>query len=104
MNIHKQADLVSIIIPVYNVEAYLGQCIDSVIQQTESNLEIILVDDGSTDKSGIICDSYSKVDERIKVRIVPFSFRGQLCLFIPRGRCTALKSSELCSPACGKIY
>ncbi len=59
--------LVSIIIPVYNVELYLHECIDSVINQTYKNLEIILVDDGSTDSSGKICDDYVETDSRIKV-------------------------------------
>ena len=57
--------LVSVIIPVYNVEKYLRECIDSVINQTYKNLEIILVDDGSTDSSGKICDEYVEKDERI---------------------------------------
>ena len=60
-------DLVSIIIPVYNVEKYLDKCIQSVLQQTYDNLEIILVDDGSTDLSGEMCDKYSKMDSRIIV-------------------------------------
>ena len=59
-------DLVSIIVPVYNVEKYLRQCIESLINQTYKNIEIILVDDGSTDNSGKICDEYSKKDNRIK--------------------------------------
>ena len=59
--------MVSLIIPVYNVEKYLPQCLDSVITQTYHDLEIILVDDGSTDKSGTICDEYARRDERIKV-------------------------------------
>lgn len=58
---------ISIIIPVYNTENYLERCIDSVVNQTYSNLDIILVNDGSTDRSGQICDSYSNTDERIKV-------------------------------------
>lgn len=57
----------SVIIPVYNVENYLEECILSVIMQTYSNIEVILVDDGSTDRSGTICDSWSLKDERIKV-------------------------------------
>lgn len=58
---------VSIIVPVYNVEKYLIRCIDSILTQTFTNFELILVDDGSTDKSGVICDSYEKKDKRIKV-------------------------------------
>ena len=59
--------LISVIIPVYNVERYLKRCIDSVIKQTYSNLEIILVDDGSLDSSSSICDDYRLADERVKV-------------------------------------
>lgn len=59
--------LISVIIPVYNVEDYLCECVDSVINQTYKNLEIILVDDGSTDSSGKICDDYAEKDERISV-------------------------------------
>lgn len=58
---------ISVIIPIYNVEKYLSKCIDSVISQTYSNLEIILVNDGSTDSSGRICDEYEKLDKRVKV-------------------------------------
>lgn len=60
-------ELISIVIPVYNVEKYLKQCLDSIINQTYTNLEIILVDDGNTDNSGTICDYYSKIDKRIRV-------------------------------------
>lgn len=60
-------DLVSIIVPVYNVEKYLDQCIKSLVNQTYSNIEIILVNDGSKDLSGEICDSWSLKDKRIKV-------------------------------------
>lgn len=60
-------DLISVIIPVYNVEKYLIRCVDSVINQTYKNLEIILVNDGSTDSSGILCDDLAKGDARIKV-------------------------------------
>lgn len=59
--------LVSVVIPVYNVEKYLRECLDSVVGQTYKNLQIILVDDGSTDTSGAICDEYAKKDERITV-------------------------------------
>ncbi len=60
-------ELVSVIVPVYNVEQYLEKCIDSIINQTYKNLEIILIDDGSTDSSGKICDSYAVRDRRINV-------------------------------------
>ena len=63
----KNKKLVSIIIPVYNVEKYLDKCINSVRNQTYKHLEIILVDDGSIDNSGRICDRYQKVDSRIIV-------------------------------------
>lgn len=56
---------ISVVVPVYNVEPYLRRCLDSVITQTYRNLEIILVDDGSTDCSGKICDEYVKKDSRI---------------------------------------
>lgn len=59
--------LISLIVPVYNVEKYLGHCIESVIMQTYDNIEIILVDDGSTDGSGAICDHYSAIDNRVVV-------------------------------------
>lgn len=59
--------LISIIIPIYNVERYLPKCLNSVICQTYSNLDIVLVDDGSSDKSGIICDEYAQKDSRIQV-------------------------------------
>lgn len=62
---------ISIIVPVYNVEKYLGECIDSLINQTYKNIEIILVDDGSKDNSGCICDDYANQDSRIKVIHAP---------------------------------
>lgn len=60
-------DLISIIVPVYNVEEYLEKCIDSILNQTYKNLEIILIDDGSSDNSANICDQYEKKDSRVKV-------------------------------------
>lgn len=59
--------LISVVIPIYNVERYLCECINSVINQTYRDLEIILVDDGSTDSSPIICDEYVNIDDRITV-------------------------------------
>ena len=59
--------LVSVIVPVYNVDRYLGRCIKSIMQQSYRNLEIILVDDGSTDNSGTICDTFKETDDRIIV-------------------------------------
>ena len=58
---------ISVIVPVYNVEKYLEKCIDSILSQTFKNFEIILVDDGSTDSCGIICDEYERLDNRVKV-------------------------------------
>ena len=62
--------LISIIIPVYNVEKYIEDCITSVITQSYNNLELILVDDGSTDNSYAICESFCKNDGRIKLETV----------------------------------
>lgn len=61
------SNLVSIIVPVYNVEKWLEQCVNSILAQTYKNFELILVDDGSTDNSGFICDSLANSDNRIKV-------------------------------------
>ncbi len=60
-------DLISVIIPVYNVEKYLDRCIISVLKQSYSNIEVILVDDGTQDSSGKICDKYAFTDSRVKV-------------------------------------
>lgn len=59
--------LISVIVPVYNVEHYLNRCVDSILAQTYSDLEILLVDDGSTDSSGAICDAYARQDARVQV-------------------------------------
>ena len=63
----EEQDLISVIIPVYNVELYLDKCLASVMAQSYRNLQIILVDDGSTDRSGQICDKYEGIDSRIIV-------------------------------------
>ena len=60
-------ELISVIVPVYNVEAYLDRCVQSIIEQTYTNLEIILVDDGSPDRCPQMCDAWAKKDPRIKV-------------------------------------
>ena len=59
--------LVSVIVPVYNIEDYIGICIESIRRQTYQNLQIILVDDGSTDQSSVICDAHASKDDRIEV-------------------------------------
>lgn len=58
---------ISVIVPVYNVEKYLRRCIDSILSQTFSDFELLLIDDGSKDRSGDICDEYAVKDKRIKV-------------------------------------
>ena len=63
----KKNDLISVIVPVYKVEQYLNECIKSIINQTYKNLEIILVNDGSPDDCGKMCDIWAKKDNRIKV-------------------------------------
>lgn len=66
-NQNTQTPKVSILVPIYNNEVYLHECIDSIINQTLKDIEIILLDDGSTDNSPQICDEYAKKDNRIKV-------------------------------------
>ena len=58
---------ISVIVPVYNVEKYLHKCVDSVLAQTFTDFELILVDDGSTDNSGAICDDYATKNARVQV-------------------------------------
>lgn len=63
----EEKKLVSVIVPIYNVDKYVAKCIESICGQTYQNLEIILVDDGSTDNSGEICDAFAKKDNRVRV-------------------------------------
>ena len=58
---------ISIIVPVYNVEAYLERCVESILKQTYTNFELLLINDGSTDKSGALCDQLVSKNENIKV-------------------------------------
>jgi Glycosyltransferases involved in cell wall biogenesis len=60
-------NLISVIVPIYNCENYINQCVDSILAQTCTNFELLLIDDGSSDNSGIICDEYAKKDARVKV-------------------------------------
>lgn len=62
-----QPELISIIVPVYKVEKYLDKCVESIVEQTYKNLEIILVDDGSPDNCPAMCDEWAQKDSRIKV-------------------------------------
>ena len=64
---NKNSIYVSVIVPVYNVEQYLKRCVNSIIEQTEKNIEIILVDDGSPDSCPQLCDEFAAQDNRIKV-------------------------------------
>lgn len=59
--------LISIIVPVYNAEKYISKCIDSILSQTFKDFELILINDGSTDNSDLICDKYASIDNKVKV-------------------------------------
>lgn len=67
MKLEELNSVITIIVPVYNVEQYLQNCVDSIINQTYTNLEILLIDDGSQDRCGEICDEYAKKDGRVRV-------------------------------------
>lgn len=67
LNMDSHTDIISIIVPVYNTEQYLSSCLDSILNQTYKNIELIIINDGSTDRSAEICDLYSSKDTRIKV-------------------------------------
>lgn len=62
-----KSPLVSVVVPVYKVEKYIHECVDSILQQTYEDIELILVDDGSPDNCGVLCDEYAKADPRVKV-------------------------------------
>ena len=59
--------LISVIVPAYNAEAFLDQCLESIVAQSYSHLEILVVDDGSTDGTGSLCDQWARRDERIRI-------------------------------------
>ena len=63
----KTSPTISVIVPVYNAEMYLQRCIDSVLAQTYQDFELLLIDDGSTDSSGAICDEYADKNTRVRV-------------------------------------
>lgn len=97
----------SVLIPVYNVEEFVEECLDCVISQTYDDFEVILVDDGSTDSSGDICDAYATKDDRIKVihkenqglissrRVGIEHARGEYCVFVDSD--DAIKQELLCT-------
>ena len=89
--------LISVIVPVYNVEKFLRQCIESIQNQTEKNIQIILVDDGSTDNSGSICDFYAENDGRINVihqKNAGVSVARNVGLSIAKGKYIAFVDSD----------
>ena len=67
---------ITVIVPVYNVENYLNKCLDSLINQTYKNLEIIVINDGSTDNSGEICQEYAQKDNRCRFRTYDWLLRN----------------------------
>ena len=70
----KNKPTISVIVPVYNVEKYLEECVESVLSQTFTDFELLLIDDGSTDSSGDLCDQIAKRD--VRVRVIHKSNRG----------------------------
>ena len=89
--------LISVIVPVYNVEQYLEQCLDSIITQTYKKIEILLIDDGSTDQSGIICDEYALKDDRIRVFHLHnggLSYARNICLKNMKGQFVTFVDSD----------
>ena len=69
---------ISVIVPVYNVENYIEKCIESILSQTYTDFELLLINDGSSDKSGSICDAYVNKDERIRV----FRYLKNTCIAV----------------------
>lgn len=94
--------LISIVVPVYKAELFINDCIDSVLKQTYKNFELILVDDGSPDKCGQICDAYAERDARIKVihqKNSGVSFARNNGILSSKGRYIAfLDADDICSP------
>ena len=94
---NKEQPKISILVPIYNVKKYLAECIDSIIAQTLTNIEIILLDDGSTDGSSQICDEYAAKDHRIKVIHKPNSGYGATMnkgLDVARGKYIGIVESD----------
>lgn len=88
---------ISVLVPVYNVEKYLNLCLDSILAQTFTDLEIICIDDGSTDKSGEILDRYAENDARIKVIHKPNSGYGKtmnMAVSLASGRYIGIVESD----------
>jgi glycosyltransferase involved in cell wall biosynthesis len=84
--------LVSVVVPVYNTEEFLPECVDSILNQTCRSLELILVDDGSTDRSAELCDEYARQDDRVKV------------LHIENGGCAAARRRGLAAASGTYLY
>ena len=80
----KMSEKISIIVPIYNVKQYLTCCLNSLINQTYQNIEILCVDDGSTDGSSDICDKYAEVDSRVRVVTVEYPLLENVALIIQR--------------------
>lgn len=100
--------LISVIVPVYKVEAYLPACVDSILSQTFSNFELILVDDGSPDACGAMCDSYAREDSRIRVihqKNGGLSAARNAGLDIAKGEyVTFVDSDDVIAPDCLQVF
>lgn len=92
-------DLISIVVPIYHVEKYLNRCVESILKQTYSNLEIILVDDGSDDMCPKMCDEFAKIDSRIQVihqENGGLSAARNAGIDVAKGKCIAFVDSDDC--------